>query len=591
MNYPPITQHGLIGDLHTAGLVAMDGALVWLAWPRFDSPSIFAAILDHVRGGSWRIAPQASYTSTQHYEEDSAILLTSFATADGRVELMDWMSPWEGPTSEHDLFRLVRCTEGSVTLVGRFAPRPDYGRAMPRLKHSDSGLTFEAHGELLALASSHPWQNDGVEATLEVTLQAGEQLCCVLCSGREARLEVIPRELEMTRAFWSSWIAHCSYQGPWAELVRRSAITLKLLTYAPSGAIIAAPTTSLPEWIGGERNWDYRYTWLRDASFTLDALYRLGFREEACAFFRWLGEQGRRHGTPLQIMYAVDGAAKLTEEILPHLEGYRGSRPVRIGNDAYHQRQLDVYGGVLDAAYLYEQEGSLLAPWQWAVLRSEIDFVCEHWQELDQGIWEVRSPAAAFTFSRLMCWVALDRGIKLAEQHGWDYDRELWQRTCAAIHADIVAHAWSEAAQAFTQRYGADDLDASLLVLPMVGFLPPDDARVRSTIQQIDQVLGEGALVYRYHSEDGLSGGEGAFLLCSFWMVDALIAIGEVEAAQRRFEQLISYASPHGLLSEEVDPATGFALGNYPQAFSHIGLINSACRLAEVVSKDTATST
>jgi alpha,alpha-trehalase len=276
----------------------------------------------------------------------------------------------------------------------------------------------------------------------------------------------------------------------------------------------------------------------------------------------------------------VDGAATLTELELPHLEGYRGSRPVRIGNDAYHQRQLDVYGGVLDAAYLYEQEGSLLNPWQWEVLRTEIDFVCAHWHELDQGIWEVRSAAAAFSFSRLMCWVALDRGIRLAEQHGWAYDQPRWTETRDAIHADLLAHGWSETARAFTQRYGADDLDASALVLPLVGFLPADDPRVRSTIEQIDRALGEGALVYRYHAEDGLSGGEGAFVLCSFWMVDALVAIGELDEARRRFEQLLRYASPHGLLSEEVEPGSGLALGNYPQAFSHIGLINSACRLA-----------
>jgi GH15 family glucan-1,4-alpha-glucosidase len=580
MSYLPITDHGLIGDLHTAGLVALDGRLVWLAWPRFDSPGLFAAILDHTRGGEWALAPQGSYASAQHYEGESAILVTSFESETGRGELCDWMSPWEGETSEHDLFRVLRCTEGTLTIVGRFAPRPDYARARPQLVAIPGGISFSAHGEQIELASSHTWRLNGSEATLQVTLQAGEELRCVLCSGCVASLKEFERELELTRTFWANWIERCCYHGPWEAMVRRSAITLKLLTYAPSGAIIAAPTTSLPEWIGGERNWDYRYTWLRDASFTLDALYRLGYRDEAIAFFQWLGEQGRRHGTPLQIMYAVDGAATLTEEELPHLEGYRNSRPVRIGNDAYHQRQLDVYGGVLDAAYLYEQAGNLLELWQWEVLRNEIDFVCDHWHELDQGIWEVRAPAAAFGFSRLMCWVALDRGIKLAEQHGWEYNRARWTEVRATIHNDLTSHGWSDSVHAFTQRYGADDLDASMLVLPLVGFLPADDPRVRSTIEQIDHELGAGALIYRYHADDGLSSGEGAFLLCSFWMVDALIAIGELEEARRRFEQLLSYAGPLGLLSEEVDPASGCALGNYPQAFSHIGLINSACRLA-----------
>lgn len=586
MSYPPITDHGLIGDLHTAGLVALDGRLVWLAWPRFDSPSLFAALLDHTRGGEWALTPQGSYTSTQRYEDESAILITSFETATGRAELYDWMSPWEGSTSEHDLFRVLRCSEGTLTISGRFAPRPDYARATPQMVAIPGGISFSAHGEQIELASSHTWRLNGVEATLQVTLQEGEELRCVLCSGCVASLKELERELATTRTFWANWIERCSYRGPWEAMVRRSAITLKLLTYAPSGAIIAAPTTSLPEALGGERNWDYRYTWLRDASFTLDALYRLGYRSEAVAFFRWLGEQGRTHGTPLQIMYAVDGTATLTEEELPHLEGYRNSRPVRIGNDAYHQRQLDVYGGVLDAAYLYEQEGYLLEPWQWEVLRNEIDFVCDHWQELDQGIWEVRAAAAAFSFSRLMCWVALDRGIRLAEQHGWAYDHQRWTATRAAIHADLLTHAWSDTAGAFTQRYGADDLDASMLVLPIFGFLPSDDPRVRSTIKQIDRALGAGALVYRYHADDGLSAGEGAFVLCSFWMVDALIAIGELDEAQRRFEQLLSYASPHGLLSEEVDPLSGFALGNYPQAFSHIGLINSACRLTAALAGD-----
>lgn len=580
MEYHPINEHGLIGDLHTAGLISNGGELVWLPWPRFDSPSLFAAILDHTRGGSWRLAPTDVTAASQRYEGESAILVTEFVAAGGRAELEDWMSPWEGPTSEHDLFRVLRCTEGSVTVESIFAPRSDYGRAEVELLQTDADLAFAAHGEQLSLACSHPLALAGDIATVRVTLLAGEELRFVLRSGAPARLDDVDADRERTAAYWQAWVAKGCYDGPWAEQVRRSAITLKLLTYAPSGAILAAPTTSLPEWIGGGRNWDYRFTWLRDASFTLNALYRVGHRDEAVAFFRWLGEQGRRHGTPLQIMYSIDGKAELTEETLDHLEGYCGSRPVRIGNGAYDQRQLDVYGGVLDAAWRYEREGELLEPWQWEVLRAEIDYVCEHWGEPDHGIWEVRSEKAHFTFSKLMCWLALERGITLAESHDWDYDRERWPAVREAIRADLLANGWSDTAQAFTQRYESDALDASMLVLPLVGFLPPDDARVVSTVERIGAELGDGALVYRYHGGDGLEGAEGAFLLCSFWMVDALTLIGRVDEAERRFEALLSYASPHGLLAEEADPVTGAALGNYPQAFSHIGLINSAVRLA-----------
>jgi GH15 family glucan-1,4-alpha-glucosidase len=580
MSYRPINDHGLIGDLHTAGLVSGEGALVWLPWPRFDSPSLFAAILDHGRGGSWTLAPADVRSATQRYDGDTAILVTAFEAAGGSAELRDWMSPWDGPTPQHDLFRVLRCTAGELTVASVFAPRPDYGRHEAALRPTADGLAFAAHGEQFTLACSHPLELAGATATLRVTLRAGEELRFVLRSGAPARLAEIERERELTEAFWRAWVAKGRYQGRWAAELRRSAVTLKLLTYAPSGAILAAPTTSLPEWIGGARNWDYRYTWLRDASFTLDAFYQLGYQDEARAFFRWLGEQGRRHGTPLQIMYGIDGRAELAEESLEHLEGYRGSRPVRIGNGAYDQRQLDVYGGVLDAAWRYEQAGDLLDEGQWAVLRAEIDYVCAHWHEPDHGIWEVRAEKAHFVFSKLMSWVALDRGIRIGDEHGWAYDRARWRASRDAVREDLLAHGWSEAAGAFTQRYGSDELDASVLVLPLVGFLPADDPRVASTVARIDAALGAGPLVYRYHGDDGLDGEEGAFLLCSFWMVDALALLGGVDEAERRFEALLGYASPHGLLSEEADPATGTALGNYPQAFSHIGLINSATRLA-----------
>ena len=583
MTYLPINRHGLIGDLHTAALIGDDGRLVWLPWPRFDSPSLFAALLDDERGGDWLLAPADFTASDQSYDGETAILLTEFQTPTGRAELRDWMTPWDGTAPGHDLCRVLHCTEGEITVLSRFAPRPDYARTTPVLCPQSEGVCFETQEMKLCLASDQEWEvGDGV-ATFRTTLRAGAEVRCVLSSHLFMPLNTIAVNLEGTRHFWNAWIAKCTYDGLWPVAVRRSAITLKLLTYAPTGAIIAAPTTSLPEWIGGVRNWDYRYTWLRDASLTLSALYILGYRDEARAFFGWLGECAQLYGTPLQIMYGVDGEVDLQEVELDHLEGYRGSRPVRTGNGAYDQRQLDVYGGLLDAAYVYECEGQLLTPEQWATLCSEIDYVCANWSEPDHGIWEMRKPEQHHTFSKLMCWVALDRGIRVATMEGWLYDELHWNQTRDAIRAGILAHSWKPESQAFTMTNRTCDLDASVLLLPLVGFLPADDPRVRSTIEQIDQHLGQGALVYRYRMDDGLPGDEGAFLLCSFWMVEALAMLGRVDEAVQRFTELLACAGTQGLLSEEVDPANGTALGNYPQAFSHIGLINSAARLTYVL--------
>jgi GH15 family glucan-1,4-alpha-glucosidase len=585
MAYLPITQHGLIGDLHTAALVAADGRVVWLPWPRFDSPSLFAALLDDQAGGEWALAPAGATSSRQSYDGETAILLTEFEAPGGRAELRDWMSPWQGAAPGHDLCRVLRCTDGQIELRGRFAPRPDYARARAQLRARDGGLTFHAHDLDLFLSCDVPWtlEPGGDAATLRTTLRAGEHIHCVLSSGQPIGVADVGADLAATRRFWQDWVGRCTYDGRWQALVRRSAITLKLLTYAPSGAIVAAPTTSLPEWIGGPRNWDYRYTWLRDASLTLYALFRLGYEQEAHAFFHWLAELRRRHGQAPQIMYGVGGETELEEHELSHLAGYRGSRPVRIGNAAYRQRQLDVYGGIVDAAYAYEQHGQLLEPHEWDLLRDEIDYVAAHWQTPDQGIWEIRGPAEHHTFSKLMCWITLDRGIRLAEHERWPYDQARWCATRDAIRDAILHNAWNEQLGAFTQTFGGATLDASLLILPLVGLLPPDDPRVRSTIAQIDQQLSRGALVYRYRTGDHLPGDEGAFLICSFWMVDALATTGQVEAAERRFERLLSYANPLGLLPEEVDPASGTALGNYPQAFSQIGLINSALNLTRAL--------
>lgn len=583
MSYQPINRHSLIGDLHTAALIDDAGRLVWLPWPRFDSPSLFAAILDDARGGDWLLAPRAVQRRRQRYDDESAILLTQFETEGGRAELRDWMTPWNGQAPTHDLCRVLRCTSGSVEVEGRFAPRPDYAREEPQLSQDQHGITFRAHRLRFTLISNRPWQIEGSTATLRTTLRAGEELRCLLISDTPAPIDAIERKLAQTRNFWEQWIADCHYDGLWPQMVRRSAITLKLLTYAPSGAIVAAPTTSLPEWIGGQRNWDYRYTWLRDAALTLAALYSVGYDGAARNFFAWLHERARQYHPPLQIMYGIGGEDRLDEQELPHLEGYRGSRPVRIGNGAYRQRQLDVYGGLVEAAYVIESNLDILSPTQWNELREEIDYVCDHWHEPDHGIWELRQTPQHHSYSRLMCWVAVDRGIKIAEMEGWPYDQARWTRTRDAIRADLLERGWNAQRGAFTMTYGEPHLDASLLVLPAVGFLPPDDPRVVATIEAIDRELGHGPLVYRYRYDDGLGSPEGAFLLCSFWMVDALVMLGRLDQAVERFEALLRYASPTGLLSEEVDPASGTALGNYPQAFSHIGLINSATRLTQAL--------
>jgi GH15 family glucan-1,4-alpha-glucosidase len=584
MPYLPIPDHGLIGDLHTAALVGNDGRLVWLPWPNFSAPSLFTAILDDERGGAWSLAPTDVTRSTQRYDGDTAILITAFETPTGRAELWDWMSPFDGEAPGHDLCRELRCVEGEIEVGGVFAPRPDYARSTPQLQAHADGLRFDAHGLTLQLASDPAWTIDGDRAALNTTLRAGESVRCVLSSGPElVSLHALAADLDAARSFWQAWIARCRYEGPWRDLVCRSAIVLKLLTYAPTGAIVAAPTTSLPEWIGGERNWDYRYTWLRDASFTLTALCSLGYHEEEGRFYDWLARIAEREDTPLQIMYGIEGEKELTERSLDHLEGYKQSQPVRIGNGAYDQRQLDIYGGVLDSALAYEHHQNVLSEAHWNALRDEIDYVCAHWDEPDQGIWEMRGPPQQHTFSKLMCWVTVDRGIHIAEHEGWEYDRDRWHSTRDAIRESIECNAWNADIGAFTMAYGSTALDASVLTIPIVGFLPPTDERVRSTVKAIERELSRGALVYRYRAEDGLEGDEGAFLLCSFWLVDALTLIGEIEDARGRFEELIGYASTHGLLSEEVDPATGTALGNYPQAFSHIGLVNSALYLSKAL--------
>jgi GH15 family glucan-1,4-alpha-glucosidase len=588
MAYLPITQYGLIGDLHTAALVSYDGRLVWLPWPRFDSPSLFNALLDDERGGDWLLAPTGVVASHQAYHGETAVLVTTFETTGGTAELWDWMSPWDGVASGHDLCRLLRCTAGEVEVICRFAPRPDYARAKPSFTMQSGNLVFEAHDLTLHLACKASWELGDDSATFRMQLRQGEELSSVLSSGSEVvSVSAITADLEATQRFWKNWIGKCSYTGRWADAVRRAAITLKLLTYAPSGAIVAAPTTSLPEWIGGSRNWDYRYTWLRDGSFTLDALCDLGYHEEEANFFKWLDLLAQKYESPLQIMYGVGGETDLTEVELTHLEGYRGSRPVRIGNAAFCQHQLDAYGGVIDAAYAYSRHRNVLSPQEWSSLRDEIDYVCRHWHEPDQGIWEMRGPPAQHTFSKLMCWVTLDRGVKLAENEGWTEVVAGWTRTRDEIRASILEHAWNDEVGAFTMTYDSTALDASLLVLPRIGFLPSSDQRLRSTIMRIKQDLSRGALVYRYRTSDHLAGDEGAFLLCSFWLVEALAAIGEVDQAVEHFETLLSYASAHHLLSEEVDPATGMALGNYPQAFSHIGLINSALALNQKLSTAT----
>jgi GH15 family glucan-1,4-alpha-glucosidase len=596
-SYPPIDDYALIGDCRSAGLVSGDGSLDWLCLPRFDSPSVFAALLDAREGGRFRIRPVGEYSSERRYLPDTNVLETTFRCPSGTFVLRDLMSVSSEEdkraslTPEHEVLREVEGIDGEVEVEVLYDPRPEYGLMRPMLKRQwDHSLRCEIGGVALILRSELALvpRSDGRGASGVIRIQAGERMYLSLTYSREAPAVISPLgeaargRIERTVRWWQEWANRCAYEGPYRDAVVRSALALKLMTYAPSGALVAAPTTSLPEALGGVRNWDYRYCWLRDASFTLRALYALGYREEAEAFDGWVLHATRLTWPELHILYDVFGEARLPERELPHLEGYAGSRPVRIGNDAQGQLQLDVYGEVVDAAAQFANRGGRFDRDTSRMLDGLGRTVCRRWREPDEGIWEGRSGRFHNTHSKVLCWVALDRLIEMHEAGYLDVSVDLFRDNRDEIRKEIEAHGYNERIGSYTRTFDGEEMDASLLTLPLYGYTEGTNPRMRSTCARIHEKLATGALVHRYETgtDDGLPPGEGAFGICSFWAVECVTRGGNIEGATRAFEQLLAYANDVGLFAEEIDPHTGAALGNFPQAFTHIGLINAALTLA-----------
>lgn len=609
--YRPISDYGVIGNLQTAGLIARDGSLDWLCLPHFDSPSLFAALLDAEKGGSFQIAPSISFRTEQFYEAFTNVLVTRFITASGGAELVDFMPPYTEPQASKgryhaELYRGLRGLWGEVPIRVVCDPRPDYGRVRPEVELTERGAIIRGGGTSAALTSEVGLRKGDRGIVTEFSVLHGTERWLVLrhCAHVNCDTDLLaPGEYRAeekyrhTLDFWRRWVDQCRYRGRWREAVTRSALVIKLLTFGPTGALVAAPTTSLPEIIGGALNWDYRYCWPRDSVLALNALLRLGYTEEAQAFFHWLEARSLEGSGHLQALYGIDGRRELPEEILSHLDGYRGSRPVRIGNAAHTQLQLDVYGEILSTFSLLTQQGKKLRGNVWAALRRLVDTLCEQWQEPDSGIWEVRGAPRHYVHSKLMAWVALDRAIGLLDPLGQGVGSftslregirrllkrerpvvERWTEVKEAIARDILLKGWSPGRGAFTQSYGSDRLDASLLLLPTCQFLPAEDERVHSTVELVRKELTINGLVCRYQNPEG-SGGAGAFALCSFWLADALAALGRMTEAVEIFETTLARANHLGLYSEEIDPATGEFLGNFPQALTHLGLIGSALAL------------
>jgi GH15 family glucan-1,4-alpha-glucosidase len=601
--YQPIEHHGVIGNLRTAALVGMDGSIDWLCLPHFDSPSVFAAILDDEKGGRFSIAPTGDdFRQKQFYWPDTNVLITRFLHDEGVGELEDYM-PIGGASAAPDaLIRRVRVVRGRLPFRLECCPAFDYARAKHQVHLDGNSVRFDGPGLSLGLAGPAPLQRAGDGVVADFTLGEGEKATfrlrrlaaeesCGSCPG-VGEAEELFRD---TVAYWRRWLSKCTYFGRWREMVQRSALTLKLLSFEPTGAIVAAPTCSLPESIGGERNWDYRYTWIRDAAFTLYGLLRIGFTEEAAAFRDWMEDRWQDAESsgagPLQLMYGIDGRAELTEETLDHLEGYRGSRPVRVGNAAHQQLQLDIYGELLDAVYLHNKYVEPIGYDGWIHLRRLVDWLCDNWKREDEGIWEVRGGRRHFVYSKVMSWVAVDRSLRLADKRSFPADRARWLKVRDEIYEEVMTRGWDPRRRAFVQAYGSDALDASSLLMPLVFFMAPNDPRMLSTLDAIRRPVATGGLaadglVYRYDpaaAPDGLSGSEGTFNMCSFWLVEALTRAGRtdparLEDARLLFEQMLGYANHLGLYAEQTGNS-GEALGNFPQAFTHLALISAAFNL------------
>jgi alpha,alpha-trehalase len=594
MSTTPIADYALLSDCHSAALVSRAGSVDWLCFPRFDSPAVFARLLDD-EGGHWSIRPVDDAEVSRRYVDGSLVLETRFETDGGVVVLTDLLAVGEnerghdlGREAPHALLRRLRCERGRVEMEAEFSPRAEYGVVRPLLLEEPGGILARGGATLLRLSSPVSMAVAEGTARARFTVDEGDALDFALQFGAVGQESPrrwddpdIGHAADETLRAWTSWAEiHQSYEGPWAELVHHSGRVLQGLTFYPTGAMIAAATTSLPEVVGGARNWDYRFCWVRDASFTLDALWIAACPDEAEKFFSFLTHAALGHlrrGTELQIMFGIGGEHDLTERELPHLRGWRGSRPVRVGNGAWDQSQLDVYGELMAAAERLRDQLGEMSDITREFLVSVVDAAADRWREPDQGIWEMRGEPRHFLHSKLMCWVALDRGIRMAELLDAEDRVDHWAEEREAVRETILREGWSEAAGAFTQSFCDDALDASSLVIPIVGFLPPDDSRVLATIDAtVSRLTDPHGLVYRYRTDDGMDGDEGSFLLCTFWLAEAQALAGDVAAARATFERAVRFVNDVGLLSEEIDPRTGELIGNFPQAFSHVGLVNAA---------------
>jgi len=596
--YKPLEAYGIVGNLETCALIGSDGAIDWYCFPYLDSPSLFAALLDSKRGGTFSISPAVPFHSHQSYRNDTNVLVTTFEMEDGVVELTDFMPlQVQGGVRRHENVEIVRrtvCTDGTVPLTLHVSPRFDYARVLPGFEHVPGGIRFHGSGHSLGLSASIPLEIRGHDVIGNVTLNKGESASFVLVRGVPHIVELntlVTLEKE-TEEYWKGWVHSCDremcvFDGPWHQAVVRCGLVLKLLTHPTTGAIAAAPTTSIPESIGGVRNWDYRYAWVRDSSFTVQALHNLGHTKEANDFFRWMRSivQKAKQLSSLQIMYGLDGRSELTEQTLDHLSGYMDSRPVRIGNGAATQRQLDIFGELVLALYDTTRYGLDTTPEEWDLVSTIADYVTEAWKKPDAGIWEVRGGDRHFTYSKLMCWVAVDRAIRIAERLNRRVSLDAWKASRHDIRSAILQRGFNEKRKSFVQSFDSDVLDATSLLIPSTGFLPHDDPRVQSTIDTVLRELTVDGKVYRYRGNDGLPGGEGAFLLCSFWLIAALALTGRRREAEEYLTEILSHSGQTHLLSEEIDTRTGRQLGNFPQAFSHIGLINSVLYIGRASGK------
>ena len=606
MAYLPIEDYGIVGNMRTCALIGVNGSVDWFCCPNFDSPSVFGAILDDQKGGYFRISPvlEEAPVQRQVYWPASNVLITRFLGQSGVAEIIDYMpvSTSEHPHEHNELIRRVNCVRGVVPFILECYPAFNYARDSHRTELNDYGAAFLSDNMGLQLSTRIVLERDGSGVVGAFALSAGQSVTVSIGELGDDQGSYHPLDdeesdalFEETVSYWRSWLSQCTYKGRWREMVERSALVLKLLTYEPTGAIVAAPTCSLPEELGGVRNWDYRYTWIRDAAFTLYALLRIGFTNEASRFMHWLESQINPNDEDwrnIQIMYGIDGRRNLEEIQLDHLDGYRGSKPVRIGNGAAGQLQLDIYGELMDSVYLFNRYGEPISYDFWTKLRQMTNWVCDNWRVADEGIWETRGGRQHFVYSKLMCWVMLDRAVKMADLRSFPAERTKWLTTRDEIYEEILTKGWSDKRQAFVQHYGSDSLDASNLIMPLVFFMSPTDPRMLKTLDAINCPPQQGglvsdSLVYRYNPEqfsDGLTGQEGTFNMCTFWLVEALTRASwggdrrRLDQARLMFEKMLGYANHLGLYAEETGPS-GEGLGNFPQAFTHLALISCAFNL------------